>query len=360
MPREYSRSKTIELYILKELLFSLLISMFAVNMVLMMEKILRMSRLLSGVGASLWDMLALALLVQPPLSILTIPMALMMAVLFTYTRLNVDSETVVLRTSGMSFAALTRPVLYTALACFALSFVFSAYLGPLSSRALRARITNIIALKSPAAIKEGVFYTLLKDVMIFVGEKPAGDPGALKNVFIQDRRDNKRPWVIYARDGRIRVHEDLGITFELRDGSVYMADGQTVTQFAFELYRMVIKITPQFNIKLSEYTPPELLETAQRDNDASAFLELHRRITLPLLALVVGLLAPALAFVPGKTGRLGGLTYGVFVFALYYGALVYFENLAKSGRIPHYVGGYAAFALILAAAVWMFARESRR
>jgi lipopolysaccharide export system permease protein len=305
-------------------------------------------------------MLALILLVQPPLSILTIPMALMMAVLFTYTRMNVDNETVVLRTSGMSFKTLTRPVMYTALACFALSLAISTYLGPMSSRALRARITNIIAVKSPMAIKEGVFYTLFKDVMVFVGEKSADDPASMKNIFIQDKRDKKRPWVIYAKDGRIRVHEDMGIAFELKNGSVYMADGQAVTQFSFDLYKMIIKITPQLDVRNSEYTPQQLLELAQRNDDKDAYLEFHRRITLPLMALVVGLLAPALAFVPGKTGRLGGLSYGIFVFALYYGALVYFENLAKSGRIPHLAGGYAAFALISCAAAWMFAREARR
>jgi lipopolysaccharide export system permease protein len=139
-----------------------------------------------------------------------------------------------------------------------------------------------------------------------------------------------------------------------------MADGQAVTQFSFELYRMIIKITPRIDVRNSEYMPLQLLQLARSNNDKDAYLEFHRRITLPLMALVVGLLAPALAFIPGRTGRLGGLTSGIFVFALYYGALVYFENLAKSGRIPLFVGGYAAFALISAAAAWMFAGEARR
>jgi len=77
-------------FILRELLTSFLLSVIFLNFTLMMEKLLRLSRLLSSVGASPLDVGQVILLPAPQLLILTIPMAMLLSVLATYFRLTAD------------------------------------------------------------------------------------------------------------------------------------------------------------------------------------------------------------------------------------------------------------------------------
>ena len=67
--------------ILRELLISFLLSVVFLNFTLMMEKLLRLSRLLSSVGASPLDIAQIIFYLQPQLFILTIPMAMLLSVL---------------------------------------------------------------------------------------------------------------------------------------------------------------------------------------------------------------------------------------------------------------------------------------
>ncbi|MDP2167293.1 MAG: LptF/LptG family permease, partial [Thermodesulfovibrionales bacterium] len=72
--------KTIERSILRELFLTFLIGLVSFNFILMMEKLLKLTRLLSSVGASLLDMLKIIALIQPALFIATTPLSLLIAV----------------------------------------------------------------------------------------------------------------------------------------------------------------------------------------------------------------------------------------------------------------------------------------
>jgi lipopolysaccharide export system permease protein len=116
--------KIIHKSILKELVLAFFLSLASLNFILMMEKLLRLSRFLSGVGTSVMDMSKLILYLQPQLFLLTIPMALLLSTLLIYGRLNIDNELVILRMSGMNFKRVSGPVV-TLGACFLLNIAVS-------------------------------------------------------------------------------------------------------------------------------------------------------------------------------------------------------------------------------------------
>ncbi|MBF0459610.1 MAG: LptF/LptG family permease [Nitrospirae bacterium] len=355
------RFKIIHKYFFRELLISFVLSITAFNMILMMERILKFSMLLSGVGASAYDFLKIILLVQPQLFLLTIPMSLMTAVLFTYGRLNADNEIIVLKAVGVSFAALTRPVFFFGFLCFAASAFNSFYLGPATSKALRHNVTSIIINKSPMAIKEGVFYTLFKNVVVLVREKPSDR--TMKGVFIYDKRDDKRHWTIFAKEGNINVYGEGGIEFVLKNGGVFLPDNNSITKIAFGSYNMMINFKPETNSQISELTPLEVLRRTKEttgEERIAVFLEFHRRLALPLLVLIISFFSPAFAMISVKTGKLGGLSLAMLVFLAYYSMLIYFEKLARTGSIPHVVAGWTPFLIMLICSVYFFREENSR
>ncbi|MBI4685212.1 MAG: LptF/LptG family permease [Nitrospirae bacterium] len=348
--------------ILKELLFTFFLSLVALNFILIMEKILRLSRLLSGVGVYLSDMITIILYLQPPILILTLPMSLLVSTLITYGRLNADNELIIFRASGMSFKKIATPVFILGTGCFLAGLLVSFYIGPKSMVKLRDKISEIIALRAPAAIEEGVFTTLFKDVVLFVKEKP--DTESIKEIFISDERNKKEPRILTAKEGKIYTKDGLGISFYLKDGYMHLAKGIFSTEIFFEGYNLSLDLSAeQQGRKNSELTPLELLREAKKETPQQAvalFLELHRRLSLPSVCLFLMMLGPPLSLVAGRSGRLGGLTIGLFIFVTFYMLLIYGENLARTGSVPHYVGAWSATAILGILSIVMFRRESKK
>ncbi|MCC6346694.1 MAG: LptF/LptG family permease [Nitrospirales bacterium] len=346
--------------IFKELLVSFLLSILFLNFTLMMEKLLRLSRIISGVGASLADIARIVLYLQPQLLILTLPMALLLSVLLVYGRMNADSELVILRGSGLSFRSISQPVLLLGLFCFAAGIAMSFSLSPASSTLLRKDLAEILTRRAPMAIEEGIFNTAFKGIVILIREKPS--PDRLAGIFIVDDRNKEEQKVITAREGKLVPQGDT-LSFSLDDGHVYITKESTFTEIQFGKYHF--SLTPSIepaNRKNSEMTPGELWRISREvpDKRISTLLELHRRLSMPALCLVLVFLGPSLSLMAGKSGRLGGLTVGLTVFAVYYIFLLYGENLARSGRLPHFLGAWMSFAALTTVSLVVFERVGRR
>ncbi len=354
--------KIIHRSILKELVLTFILSLASLNFILMMEKLLRLSRFLSGVGTSILDMAKLILFLQPQLFLLTIPMAFLLSTLLVYGRLNVDNELVILRMSGMNFKGVSVPVALLGILCFMLNVAVSFYIGPKSGIRLRDEIAEIIRTRTPLAIDAGRFNTSFKNTVIFVKEKPSEN--TIRGIFVYDDRNKREPRVLLAKEGTISVQGGSNINFFLQDGYINMVAGDSTTELFFEKYNMVLKLEPDTpSRKNADLTPFELVEkmkTTERRHIKSLYLEIHRRLSLPLLCVVLIFFGPSLSLLAGKTGKLGGLTMGLSVFTVYYMLLVYGENLARAGKVSHYVGAWSPTAILGIFALLLFRKECRR
>ena len=328
----------------------------------MMEKLLRLSRFLSGVGTSAADMIKMILLLQPQLFLLTIPMALLLSILLTYGRLNIDNEMVILRNSGMHLRNISMPVFMLGFLCFVTNLAVSFSLGPASTAELRRLITNIVKVRTPLALEEGRFNTSFKNTTIIVKGKRSDD--TVRGIFIYDNRDKNEPRVITAKEGKISLREDFVINFSLLDGYMNITKGKSVTELFFKKYSMLLGLkTDAPSEKKEELTPGEIyrkIPTEDKRHRLALYVELHRRISLPLLCLILVFFGPPLATKAGKSGKLGGLTVGLAVFTIYYMLLIYGENLVKAEKLPHYLGSWISTAVLGISAFLLFRKEGRK
>lgn len=343
-----------------ELSYTFCLSLITLNFLLMMEKILRLSRILSGIGASIKDLITLVLYIQPSLMVLTIPMSLLLSILLTFGRVNADNEMVILRASGLSFSAISRSVFYFGIVTFILSLFCSFYLSPLSSGRLRDALYRIIIDRAPQSIEAGVFNTSFKGLVILVREKPSQD--TMKGIFIYDSRNKKEPKVLVARDGTIKTGRDLSISMFVRDGFIHISRPQSEsTEIFFDRYNITLNIATEGpSRKNSELTPLELLKAAEGKEKAeriNLLLEFHRRLTLPSLCLILMFLGPPLSLLSGKSGRLGGLTIGIVLFTVFYIIMLYGENMARSEVVSHVVGAWLPVVVFGAVSLIAFMRE---
>ncbi len=358
-----SSMKIIHRSIIKDLSLTFLLALAFLNSILMMEKLIRLSRMLSGIGATVPDFLRIIVYIQPQLFTLTIPMAMLLATLLVYGRLNADNELVILRASGMDFIAISRPVFILGTGCFVLALSVSFYFGPKSSISLREAITRIIAVRTPLAIEEGSFNTSFKGIVITVKGKKSAN--SLEDIFIYDSRQKDAPRLLTAKEGKFFSREGADVGLYLTDGHIHITKDRKVTEIFFDKYNMTLSLeagspTP----KKSELSPPELLEKAKEAETQKKktvyYLEFFRRLSLPLVCLILALLGPPLAMIAGKAGGVGGLALGLLTFTLYYVILIYGENLVLADRLHLVPGALAASGILSVAAGIMFVRRNRQ
>ena len=347
--------------VVKELSITFFLTLAFLNAILMMEKMLRLSRLLSGVGATLYNMAKIIFYLQPQLMLLTIPMSLLLSILLVYGRMNQDNEIIILRASGMDFKKISVPVFLFGLCCFGASMAVSFYLGPAGSVRLRDEITRTIAVGSTRAVEEGTFNSSFKDIVILV--KGKRDHDILEDIFIYDNRNREEPKVLVAREGELSIQNGLNIALSLKNGYINITKGKNTTELFFDRYRLGLSIDSESKAPpKNEFTPLQLLrkmkEPVPVKEKTSYALAFHRRLTLPLICIALIFLGPPLAQLSGKSGRLGGLAVGLLVFVLYYILLIYGENLASAGRIPPYLGAWMPSGALAVLAALLYRRES--
>ena len=354
--------KIIHRAILKELTLAFILSLIFLNFIMMMEKVLKFSRLLSGVGASVTDMLAIILYLQPQLMTITIPMSLLLSILLTYGRINADNELAILKTGGMSFADICRPVFALGIFCFVAGLAISFSLGPSSAVKMRDYLSNVLIKRAPMAVEAGVFNTSFKDIVMLVRDKPA--PEEMKGIFIYDDRNKKEPKVLVAKEGRIHTDREFNLSLYIKDGYIHIARPDGATEISFKGYNLALNVARQgLSRRNVEMTPAELLKEAKKEKKGervALLLEFHRRLSLPSLCLLLMFLGPPLSLLSGKSGRLGGLTIGLGVFTVFYIMLMYGENMVRAGDIPHFAGAWAPVAITGIASLWAFRKAGLR
>lgn len=336
---------TIQKSISRELLTNIFLSIFFLNTVLIIEKLLKISKIFASVGLDLQNLILLILLLQPQILVFTVPMALLLSTLITYGRIQSDNEMTILLISGMSYKRTFKPALLIGIFCFFLTLFMSFYLAPLGISHVREKITQILAERAPLGIEEGIFNQGFRGITIFVKEKP--EKTYLKGIVIFDERKEDTK-IVLAKEGRITIDKD-NINLSLIDGKAYFSKGNIMNEIIFKEY--TFKVSPYIEPiakKIGENSFNELINLIKTDQKKKIDykIELYRRFLLPALCLVGVFLSPSLCKIVGRTGRLGGITLGFLLFAVYYVLSIYGINLAKAGRVSPELGSLMPFLIV--------------
>lgn len=339
--------------IFKELLLNFLLVISFLSFVLFMEKLVRLTRLIMGKGAEFTDIIKVFLFLQPSILLLSIPMAILIAVFLTYGRMSTDNEVVVLKGSGMSFWSMSKPAIVLSAAGFLILFFISIYLLPRSVQSFKKTLYETIAKKASITIEEETFSTVFKGTVIFVKKNLLNN--RFKGVFIYREGDTKEPIVIVAEEGAIYSNPEEGvINLSMRNGVIHTFGEKSSSEATFSEYDFVLTsvIESQRELKPNEIGVIDLWRNRKRG--VLWTVELNRRLAIPFACLVFGFLGPALSTRIGKTGRLGGFSLSLSIFVLYYVLLILGEGLTKAKKVPPFWGSWAPNILFGTIAILFF------
>lgn len=298
-------------YIFRIAAFAFVSGLAALTAVIWMTQALREVDLMTAKGQSALVFLTITGLTIPSLLMLIAPFALFGAAIYALSRLNGDSELIVMSAAGLSPAQLLKPFLMLAVVISMFVAALSLWLMPASFREIRDLVTLIRSDFLARVVREGSFTTL--DAGLTFHYRERGPHGELMGVFIQDRRDPERPSTYLAEKG-VTAEIDGRNYLVLDKGSVQrrQPNARDTAIVAFDRYAIDLS---QFggkgedSYKPRERTTFDLLSPDPEDKLYQVFpgrfrAELHDRIANPIWPFVAALIAFA-ALGQARTTRQG-------------------------------------------------------
>jgi lipopolysaccharide export system permease protein len=209
-------------YLLRQLAAPFCFALAALTAFMLLNQVARRFGNLVGKGLD-WGIVAEVFALSVPFIVaMTLPMAVLVAVLYTFSHLAADNETTAMRASGISVLQMVLPVLAWGATMAAVNFAFVDQALPRSNARLRSLLIDIGRKKPTFELREQVINEIPPSQYFLRAARIDAANARLRNVTIYDvgGQDNRR--VIYA-DSAVMGYAPGGTDLSLRlfDGTVH-------------------------------------------------------------------------------------------------------------------------------------------
>jgi lipopolysaccharide export system permease protein len=238
-------------------------------------------------GFSLTLFFKMIFFLLPDLVSIVLPISTLIAVLFTYNRFLIESELVVMRTSGMSNLALTFPAFSFSIVVVAILYAINLYFLPLSFQKFKDMEYEIRNNLTSYLVQPGEF-TTFKGITVYVRERRRS--GALRGILLHDARNREEPFTLIAQQGLINENFN-GLSITLLNGNRQQVDktGKPNILF-FKSYTLDLSLAQEqrverkrkpYELFLNDLLNPDLVvETPTMVR--KLYAEAHQRLVIPL------------------------------------------------------------------------------
>lgn len=249
------------------------------------------------------------------------------AVLMTISRLYRDSEMIVWFASGQSLFKWVLPVLRFGAPLIVLISLLSFWGTPWANKQSAELRERFEKREDVAKVTPGKFQESASAERIFFIEDLAQDLSKVKHVFVSTLKDNNQS-IILSKEGEIETNTSGDKFLIMKEGRRYdiplnAKDDYSIMEF--ERYGLLAasgSLATQANKNVRNLPLSLLLEERNPLHQG----ELLWRISLPLMALLLFLLAIPLSFVNPRAGRSMGLVVALLIFMTYSNMISVFQS----------------------------------
>jgi lipopolysaccharide export system permease protein len=282
--------------------------------------------------------------------------ALFLTVLMTLSRWYRDSEMIVWFTSGQSIIACLQPIMLFAAPFLIAIVALSLFLSPWAElrkiefeRQLESR--DDVSLVTPGLFRE---FSRANLVVFVESINPLNN--TVQNVFLHSVEDKQDVTTVAAR-GRLEDMPNGDRFIVLEHGRRYQGTPGSPDYRVVEFERLGRRIEPNEIRALPTSTKaiptPALIMSDGRMERA----ELFWRISVPVSALMLTLLAVPLAYVNPRMGRSFNLVAAAFLYMLYSNCLNIVQSMIAQGRLDLWAGLLLPHAIALLVVVLLFRHQ---
>ncbi len=230
--------RTLSRYVLRQHVAPLGFALAALTSLMLLNQIAKQFGNLVGKGLP-WSVIIEVFVLSVPFIIaVTLPMAVLVAVLYVFTHLAGDNEITAMQASGISLLRVIAPALGGATAVAVLSFLWSDQLLPRSNHRLKTLQVDIQRKKPSFTLKEQVINEVVPGQFFLRATRIDPNSNKLKEVTIYDLGDAERRRIIGADSGRMAYTpggQNLYLTLE--DGDIQEVNRTDPAQFNRTFFR---------------------------------------------------------------------------------------------------------------------------
>ncbi len=379
--------KAIDSYLLRQVMPTLLITLFIAAMILSMDRLMRLLDIAVGNGVSTLVVFQMLFNMVPLFIAQALPVGLFLGVLLAFRKLSAQSELDAINSSGVGIARLIRPAVALAFVLMAFNFLLSGYVQPYTRYAYRAILFKVTSGVIEQGIGEGIFMHLPNGYTLRVDEsRKAGRD--LYGVFAHKQESDGRITTLTAKQGElISGGLDGSVSLRLYNGnrsewdpktnatSTLQFDGMDWPLNLAELMRFRGRGGDERELTIAELmrgyrynllsgrfgaeadTNPEPEEPPEQIVAPSAVAaEFHYRLVFGLSMLFLPLLAAPMGIMTRRSSRSFGLVLGLSLIVSYHKCLEFTAAYSSATGAPAGVILWSLFALFAIGCTYLFYR----
>ncbi len=319
-------------YIIRHLVHSTLLITFSLTSIVWLTQALRFIDFIVNQGVSITMFLTLTALLIPSLLFMILPPAFFCAVLFSYNKLKVESELVVMQAAGLSNWKLARPALQVAAAMMAVSYFIALYLQPVSYKQFKEMQVFLRNNYVSILLQDGVFSNPVAGLTVFIRERDKHN--ILHGILVHDNRQAGGSVTMMAEEGEL-VETSQGPRFLMHNGNRQEIRDGKLSFLNFKSYTLDVSLytdamtarapDPQAMFVEELFTHDKGVSDSENNRRRA---EGHQRLIWPAYTLCLAMLAVAI-LLSGQFNRRGH--WQKLVFASVLTAAILFTSVGLRG-----------------------------
>lgn len=359
----------------KEITPLILVLFFILTTLVFAQQVGKYSNLILSFQSSTKITQTFLLSLIPGIVVITLPVALLLGTIVACSRLSSDNEMTASQSLGISQITLAKPFLALGLVGTLITCYLSAYIAPASLRMLKSLRSQIVLQEANTRIKPHTFITSFPNLLLYVQNVDPRTRDWLGVFLLQNDPSNGTSRLLTAERGQFRVESGQSLTLEaqLFNGISLEYGGQRTSDLNAQATPPTSQSTAVFaksTVKLADSQTTTSKETgalaemslgeiskltkeAKTDKDRrQAVAETHKRFAFPFACLTLTAMTFILAIQGRRFSTRPRTVIAILFLAMgFYLLLVVGQNLALSGAVPGWLGGwlsnilYGAFIL---------------
>jgi lipopolysaccharide export system permease protein len=219
-------------YILRQLAAPFCFALAALTSLMLLSQIAKKFGALVGKGLP-WTVIGEVFALSLPFIVaMTLPMAVLLAVLYTFSHLAADNEITAMRANGISVYQVLTPVLVWGVLMAAFNFAFVDQVLPRSNARLRSLLIDIGRKKPTFELREQVINEVPPSQYFLRASRIDAATGQMRGVTIYDVGGESSRRIIYADSGSMAYAEgQTDLSLRLYDGSIHQYRPAEPTRF---------------------------------------------------------------------------------------------------------------------------------
>lgn len=339
--------RILDRYLMKEMLVTWL-AVLVVLLVIMIGNVL--GRSLSSVtdGAIQADMLLILVGVNSiSLLVTLIPLGLYLGILLAHGRFYRDNEMSVMQACGVGWLDLLRPTAVIGLLGVLVISILTISVSPWAARYEQQLKQTIREQSALSLVTPGKFIESSDGNTVFFAHQSNPERTQFNDVFMYRQKGDGLPAVDTARVASYQLDPETGDEYLVfTDGQTSVGkpgnDEYTITDFKRQGILRPREDSGEPRLIIKGKRLSELWATGDTADQA----ELQWRISIPLAALLLALLAVPLSYTSPREGRFGKIAIAILIYIPYANLLVLMRKWIASGAVPAWIGLWPVHAVV--------------